>query len=87
MLAWYRDLIAARRTHAELRDPHPQATRAAMIAGGKGLALRRGPLTLYCNFTNEPLAVDMRGSVVLASRGGQSQRELPPIACALVRSR
>lgn len=86
MLAWYRGLVAARRAHPELRDPRPGSTRARSL-DGRGLALERGALTLYCNFTDEPLAVDMAGEVLLASRGGRSQRELPPAACALVRSR
>ena len=85
MLSWYRELISARHSYGELRDPRPSETRAQTLDGGKGLALVRGPLTLFVNFSGEPLSADMGGDVLLSSTGGLSHHELPPIACALVR--
>jgi hypothetical protein len=38
-----------------------------------------------CNLTDEPAPADLGGNVMLASAGLANQRELPPLACALVR--
>ena len=83
MLAWYRTLISARHRYHELRDPRPEATRAITLDGG-GLAIERGDLALLCNFSGEAMRVEA-GDVLLASTGGTSHRELPPVSCALVR--
>ena len=85
VLAWYRELVSARMSYPELRDPQPAATRATTLAGGRGLALARGNLALLCNFGDEPLAVDRKGDVLLATTTNASARELPPTSCALVR--
>jgi maltooligosyltrehalose trehalohydrolase len=83
MLAWYRDLIAARRAHADLRDPSPAATRVSQARGV--IAIQRGALRLVCNLTEEPVSADLAGDVILASAALANQRELPPLAVALVR--
>ena len=85
MLAWYRELVSARMTYPELRDPQPTATRAAKLAAGRGLVLERGNLALLCNFGDEPLHVDRRGDVLLATTANASAGELPATSCALVR--
>jgi maltooligosyltrehalose trehalohydrolase len=83
MLDWYRALIEARREHAELRDPSPAATRVTRQRGV--IAIQRGALRLVCNLTDEPAAADLGDHVILASAALANQRELPPLACALVR--
>ena len=64
MLAWYRQLIALRRDHANLRDPAPAST-AATVADGV-LQIDRGPHTLIVNLSQHP--IDLRtADVVLTS--------------------
>ncbi|HSS01755.1 MAG TPA: malto-oligosyltrehalose trehalohydrolase [Kofleriaceae bacterium] len=82
MLDWYRALIAARRTHPELRDPSPESTQATRRRGL--LEIRRGGLRLVCNLTEQAEPAEL-GDIVLASVPLANQRELPPLACALVR--
>jgi maltooligosyltrehalose trehalohydrolase len=82
MLAWYRSLIAARRMHPALRDPAPDGTHVDEHDGV--LSVARGELALVCNLTEQARAVEL-GDVLLASEGMPSMRELPPLACAIVR--
>jgi maltooligosyltrehalose trehalohydrolase len=82
MLDWYRALIAARRAHPELRDPSPGSTQATRRRGL--LEIRRGGLRLVCNLTEEAEPAEL-GEIVLASAPLANHRELPPLACALVR--
>jgi maltooligosyltrehalose trehalohydrolase len=82
MLDWYRQLIAARRSHPQLRDPSPASTQAARRRGL--LEIRRGDLRLVCNLTEDVEPAEL-GDIVLASAPLANQRELPPLACALVR--
>jgi maltooligosyltrehalose trehalohydrolase len=84
MLAWYRALIDARRTHPSLRDPGAASTRFTERNGL--LTVERGELALVCNLIEESRPIEL-GEVLLASRGLASSRELPPLACALIRRR
>jgi maltooligosyltrehalose trehalohydrolase len=82
MLAWYRGLLEARRTHAALRDPDPAST--TVRHEGEILVVERGELTLVCNLSEQPAAVPLR-EIVLASTPLSGSRELPPLSCALVK--
>ncbi|HEU0037256.1 MAG TPA: malto-oligosyltrehalose trehalohydrolase [Kofleriaceae bacterium] len=84
MLAWYRDLATARRTHAALREPAADATRARF--DGRLLEIDRGALVLACNLSEQPLRYDGTAShIELASTALATHRELPPLSCALLR--
>lgn len=82
MLAWYQSLIDARRAYPSLRDPGPTSTRFSEHDGL--LTVERGDLALVCNVVEEVRRAEL-GEVLLASRGLANSRELPPLACALVR--
>jgi maltooligosyltrehalose trehalohydrolase len=84
MLAWYHELIAARRSYPALRSSSEGATH--VVQRDTLLRIERGELVLVCNFASIPAhgALD-DGHVVLASSGLSSSRELPPLSCALVR--
>jgi len=84
MLAWYRSLIAARRTYAALRDPAPESTHVSERSGL--VAVTRGDLALICNFTDDARRVEL-GEVLLASTVLSGMQELPGLTCALVRKR
>jgi hypothetical protein len=81
MLAWYGALIAARRDHAELRDPGPRSTAVTEQPGG--FDLHRGAFTLQVNLSDEPVRAP-GGRCVLASKP-LSGGDLPPVSCALFR--
>jgi maltooligosyltrehalose trehalohydrolase len=83
MLAWYRALIAVRRTYPALRDPGPDSTAVRQDAGL--LAIRRGGLTLACNLSEQPHKAPLTGDIVLASEGLATSSELPPWSCVLLR--
>jgi Domain of unknown function (DUF3459) len=83
MLAWYRALIAARRGHPELHASSPSSTIVEQT--GDVLRIDRGPFALVVNFADLPARTTL-GDVVLASHALSSANELPPVACALVRS-
>ncbi len=83
MLAWYRDLIALRRAHANLRDPDPSSTVVTTESEGHVLRIARGAHTLIVNLSETPL--DLRGAdVVLTS--SLVPGTLPVNTCAIVRS-
>ncbi len=85
MLAWYRDLAAARRSNPALRDPRPESTRVRRQ--GAVLEVERGELVLVCNLGDEPTPIDVgaRAELVLASTSATTVRRLPPVSCALLR--
>ncbi len=82
MLAWYRALIAARHAYPALRDPGAEATRATECDGI--FSVERGELSVVCNLTEQAQPVSL-GEVLLASQALANSRELPPLACAVVR--
>ena len=84
MLRWYRELIAVRKQHAELRDPSAGSVRVVERAPGRLFHVERGPFTLAVNLTDEP-APSEGGELVLASDAAASATELPPMSCALLR--
>jgi hypothetical protein len=84
MLAWYRALVEARRTHPGLRDTGAAATRARH--DGDLVVVDRGEMSLVCNLGERPVRAEL-ADVLLASKGLSSATELPPVSCALVRRR
>jgi maltooligosyltrehalose trehalohydrolase len=83
MLRWYRDLIALRRMHANLRDPSPASTVVTIERDGGVLRIGRGAHTLIVNLAGPP--IDLRGAeVVLTS--SLVPGTLPVASCAIVRS-
>lgn len=82
MLAWYRDLAATRKAIPALRDPAPGATQVRWA--GALLVVERGPVTLACNLSGEPVRAAL-GDIVLASDDRASTHELPAWSCALAR--
>ena len=86
MLAWYRDLIALRRSEPALRDGDLAAVRIEHAPDGRFL-LGRGPITLAVNLGTDELRLAAPGAVVLAS-GARLEPDalvLPPLAAAVLR--
>ncbi|PSK97987.1 maltooligosyl trehalose hydrolase [Murinocardiopsis flavida] len=71
MLATYRDLIALRRTHAELSDPRLDRFVVDAAPDGRVLTLHRGGLRVVCNLRPEDAvaALDRPATAVLLARG------------------
>ncbi|MGW1974051.1 malto-oligosyltrehalose trehalohydrolase [Streptomyces sp. NPDC001889] len=70
LLAWHRELIALRRTHADLADPDLASVRTAYDEEARWLAVRRGDLRIAVNLSPEPAGIALGGgpeSRVLAS--------------------
>jgi maltooligosyltrehalose trehalohydrolase len=81
MLAWYRALIEARRTHRALRDPSPHATQVSARSGV--LTVARGELALVCNVTAKSQRIEAR-DVLVASTDLGARRDLPALTAAIV---
>lgn len=59
ILDTYRMLIALRREHAELSDPHLHQFAVEVDEDQRWLVLCRGTLRLICNFSDQPRLVDL----------------------------
>ncbi|MFJ8003839.1 malto-oligosyltrehalose trehalohydrolase [Streptomyces fagopyri] len=59
VLAWYRDLIALRRSHPDLADPDLAAVRIAHDEGARWLALRRGDVRVAVNLGKEAAGIPL----------------------------
>lgn len=81
MLAWYRDLIALRRAHPNLRDPSPGST--IVESDDHVFKISRGAHTLIVNLSETP--IDLRDADIVLS-SSLVQGTLPVNTCALVRS-
>jgi maltooligosyltrehalose trehalohydrolase len=81
MLAWYRELIALRRTHRALRDSSPVSTRVS-TDGPLLLVERCRQIVLACNLSSEA-GVLPTGALLLSSTELRVPT-LPPHACAIV---
>ena len=77
MLAWYRSLIALRRSTPELTDGDRSAVTVDGVADGR-LTVRRGPITVVANLGGEPVPAVAAGRVVVA--GPPDARPDAPIA-------
>jgi maltooligosyltrehalose trehalohydrolase len=77
MLAWYRELIALRRSRPELTDPALDRIRAEFDEDARWLVLYRRSLRIAANLANETVTLPMeRGTTVLAaSRSGIAVHE------------
>ncbi|MFG2564832.1 malto-oligosyltrehalose trehalohydrolase [Streptomyces sp. NPDC048567] len=97
LYAWYRELIALRRTLPDLRDPDLASVKAAYDDGARWLALRRGDLRIAVNLAAEPAAIPLgngrhRGGPgrVLAAwlpvdpPGPDGMLHLPPESCVVL---
>lgn len=96
MLAWYRQLIALRHEHAELRDPELRA--GALVVDGPLALMRRGQFTVVASLAESSTSVPVPGAadVVAACtwgggaawvdrRGGAPTVKLPRESVAVVR--
>ena len=54
MLAWYRDLIALRKSSPSLQNAEPGRTKVTFDADAKWLAMERGSLRVLCNLGERP---------------------------------
>lgn len=81
MLAWYRDLIALRRAHANLRDPSPGST--IVESDGQVIKISRGAHTLIVNLSELPIAL---GDADIVLTSSLVPGTLPVNTCAIVRS-
>jgi maltooligosyltrehalose trehalohydrolase len=77
MLAWYRELIALRRSRPELTDPALDRIRAEFDEDARWLVLYRRSLRIAANLANETITLPVeRGAIVLAaSRSGVAVHE------------
>ena len=86
VLAWWRALLALRRTRPDLTDGRLDRVDAAFDEAAGWLVLRRGTVTVAVNLGQEAAAVPVgTGTVVLASTPGFAPgRALPPDAVVVV---
>ncbi|MEU5821383.1 malto-oligosyltrehalose trehalohydrolase [Streptomyces sp. NPDC047803] len=97
LYAWYRELIALRRTLPDLRDPDLASVRAAYDDGARWIAVRRGDLRIAVNLDEKPAAIPLgngrhRGGPgrVLAAwlpvdpPGPDGTLHLPPESCVVL---
>ncbi|MFK0099650.1 malto-oligosyltrehalose trehalohydrolase [Streptomyces sp. NPDC091040] len=97
LYAWYRELIALRRTLPDLRDPDLASVKAAYDDEARWLAVRRGDLRIAVNLDAEPAAIPLgngrhRGGPgrVLAAwlpvdpPGPDGMLHLPPESCVVL---
>ncbi|MEU3214907.1 malto-oligosyltrehalose trehalohydrolase [Streptomyces sp. NPDC006971] len=97
LLAWYRRLIALRRTLPDLADPDLASVRTAFDERARWLAYRRGDLRMAVNLGGRPAAIPLGdgrrrggfGRVVAAwepveAPGSEGLLHLPPESCVLL---
>jgi maltooligosyltrehalose trehalohydrolase len=95
LLAWYRELIALRRSHPDLADPDLAAVRAAHATNGAGrwLAYRRGDVRVAVNLAKDPATIGLgrngRCRVLAAwepveAPGADGVLVLPPESCVVL---
>ena len=92
MLAWYRDLIALRRSEPDLTDPRPQRLHIDFDATALWLRLRRGGIELLVNLSDADVTLPVGATsrrLLLASAPdvtleGQTLR-LAPISAAVLK--
>lgn len=64
ILDCYREMLALRRARSEITDPQLRSVRVAHDESS-WIAVERGPLTLVCNLTADPLTVPYTGAPVV----------------------
>ncbi|MFF0197004.1 malto-oligosyltrehalose trehalohydrolase [Streptomyces anulatus] len=97
LLAWYRELIALRRTLPDLHDPDLASVKTAFDEDARWLAYRRGDLRIAVNLADGPAAIPLgsgrhrrSGGRVLAAwepveaPGADGVLHLPPESCVVL---
>ncbi|RPK89716.1 malto-oligosyltrehalose trehalohydrolase [Streptomyces sp. ADI98-10] len=97
LLAWYRRLIALRRTLPDLHDPDLASVKTAFDEDARWLAYRRGDLRIAVNLADRPAAIPLGsgrhrrvGGRVLAAwgpveaPGADGVLHLPPESCVVL---
>ncbi|MET7345337.1 malto-oligosyltrehalose trehalohydrolase [Streptomyces sp. NPDC087866] len=97
LYAWYRELIALRRTLPDLRDPDLASVKAAHDDGARWIAVRRGDLRIAVNLDAKPAAIPLGngrhragpGRVLAAwlpvdPPGPDGMLHLPPESCVVL---
>ncbi|MFI1574705.1 malto-oligosyltrehalose trehalohydrolase [Streptomyces anulatus] len=97
LLAWYRELIALRRTLPDLHDPDLASVKTAFDEDARWLAYRRGDLRIAVNLADGPAAIPLgsgrhrrSGGRVLAAwepvevPGADGFLHLPPESCVVL---
>ncbi|MET8884348.1 malto-oligosyltrehalose trehalohydrolase [Streptomyces rubiginosohelvolus] len=97
LLAWYRELIALRRTLPDLHDPDLAAVKTAFDEDARWFAYRRGDLRVVVNLADKPAAIPLglgrhhrSGGRVLAAwepveaPGPDGVLHLPPESCVVL---
>ncbi|KND37488.1 malto-oligosyltrehalose trehalohydrolase [Streptomyces europaeiscabiei] len=97
LLAWYRELIALRRTLPDLHDPDLASVKTAFDEDARWLAYRRGDLRIAVNLADGPAAIPLGsgrhrrpGGRVLAAwepvevPGADGFLHLPPESCVVL---
>ena len=86
--ALYRDLIALRRTEADLADPWLDHLVVDYDEDQRWITMRRGRLVIACNLGVAPATVPVTGDLVLAWDSpaiGDRTTQLPPHSLAILR--
>ncbi|MFC9187556.1 malto-oligosyltrehalose trehalohydrolase [Streptomyces cyaneofuscatus] len=97
LLAWYRQLIALRRTLPDLHDPDLAAVKTAFDEDARWIAYRRGDLRIAVSLADKPAAIPLGsgrhrrvgGRVVAAwepveAPGADGVLHLPPESCVVL---
>ncbi|MEU4922989.1 malto-oligosyltrehalose trehalohydrolase [Streptomyces parvus] len=97
LLAWYRELIALRRTLPDLHDPDLASVKTAFDEDARWFAYRRGDLRVVVNLADKPAAIPLglgrhrcSGGRVLAAwepveaPGPDGVLHLPPESCVVL---
>jgi maltooligosyltrehalose trehalohydrolase len=88
MLAWYRQLIRLRRARPELADPRPSSVELDVDEARRTLVMRRGPIAVAVNLSDDDAHLDATGELVLGSAEGirtdAHGTVLPPHSVAVV---
>lgn len=93
LLAWYRELLALRRTCPELADPDLSAVHVDHDELGDWLVVHRGRLRVAVNLSTQPRTVPLRGgaagvlAATFACAPSGTQAELPGESAAVLRVR
>lgn len=89
LLDWHRRLIRLRREVPELGDGRMDRV-AVSVEHGRGLVVRRGPVTVACNLGEQAMTIDADGSLLLSSEEGVSlgggRLHLPPMTVGILRA-
>ncbi|HLN77588.1 MAG TPA: malto-oligosyltrehalose trehalohydrolase [Nocardioidaceae bacterium] len=75
LLQWYRDLIRVRRERRDLRDPHLDQVRARHDREHGLFVLQRGEHQVLVNLSDQPVATEAYGKVLLSWEPGVELRD------------